>query len=418
MSYIAKEDLKKIIETEPKKVVKVSVLPDRANIKLDTSASTTFFCSLRNPEGEQELEELIKHLKDNKATFILYNRRGNYKAYIERGIEMKRHDLRNGKKVNKPSSEVKKDNDFDINVAAKGSGKDWTFEGISVPVNGTVYPSKIQKYIPKEKFYLPPKPVVKKAVACLINNQPILFEGHTGVGKTELVKYLAAKTNNVLIHIQGSEDMEVSTILGHTEIDENGTFWVDGLLTLAVKEGFWLYFDEINACPAGVKIAIHNLLDDSKYLVLADNRGERIEAHPNFRFVAACNPADHGAYVGAGQENLAFLNRFCKIRIPYMDAATEKKLLKKLYSDVDSGVVDKLVQSANMVRKNFTEDRIMGVITTRDLKIICESMQYLSLDEAISLVMGKFSMEDGKNALDCFEQHFGKLVECGEAIKL
>jgi len=427
--YIKKEELNRIIKEEPGKVEKISVLPDRVNVKVTGGTTTVFFCSLKTDDGVRELRALVDYLKDvHKGKFMVYNRRDDNiltdfgisnmaKVFFEGGKIVNKIDLGVAKKHNRTIS-VEKDGGISVVPDASGEAKILDYEGVKIELDAREWPEHIQAYIPKkDDHYIEDKGLIRKVLACLANRQPVMLDGHTGVGKTKAVEQIAALLGKPLLKIQGAEDMETATLLGHLEIDKNGTYWVDGLITTAVKQGFMLYFDEINAAPAGVKIALHGLLDDQRTIVLADHHGEKIEAHEQFLFIAACNPSEHGAYIGAGDENLAFKNRFSTIHVGYLDAKTEVKLLRSLYKTIDVETIKNLVKSANMVRHLFLNDEIMGVISTRDLKAICANMRFLSVDEALSIALSKFGTEDCKSAIDCFEQHFGVLTECGKLVK-
>jgi MoxR-like ATPase len=417
--YVKKEEFKKAIGEDPKRVMKVSIIADRVNVKIDGMASTSYFCSMDSAEGRAEKDWLVARCVEGKASFVLYDKNAGKKFHYVDGEVVSVVDLPGGQQAPRRAVNTAGKDD----IFAEGRADEemvlvgekelfWDYAGIRMPVNTTEYPAHIKACVPKENGYVPDDSVVRRALSCLMNGQPLLLEGHSGVGKTEFIKWLAHNTNNPLLVLQGSEDMETAAVLGHLEVDDKGTYWVDGLLTTAVKHGFWLYFDEINAVPAGVKIALHGLLDDSRYLVLADHEGERITAHRNFRMIAACNPADHGAYCGAGAENLAFLNRFSKLHINYMREGEERALLKRLHPRVDFAVISNLVKSAVAVRKEFREGRLMGVVTTRDLKGVCANLSIISVDEALSLVVGKFSPEDGNKVEGIFGRDFGALPFC------
>lgn len=440
MSYIPKVELKKIINDEPGRVEKVSCVPDRCNVKVDTGKTTTFFASLANKNGDNdegiaEMAWLIEHLIQSEVDFIMYYRRAD-NMFAKHGIDnMSKVMFRKGKAVKsqKLRGHIPADPGAGIPAPAPIAAPDpaavappppppdpnakfFEYEGVTVKIDTRAFDKHIAAHIPGDNSFIPDKMNTKRCLAVIANKQPLLLQGHTGVGKTEFIKWIAHKLNKPLLIVQGAEDMETSTLLGHHEIDEKGTFWVDGLVPTAMKAGYMLYFDEINACPAGVKIALHGLLDDTRAIVLADHHGEKVKAHDDFIFVAACNPSDHGAYIGAGAENLAFLNRFSKIQIGYPDARVEKRILKG-FTHVSDDVKDKLIKAANMVRDIFLQDEIMGVISTRDLKNICANLAFLTVDEALSIALTKFSADDCKRALDCCEQHFGVLSECQKLIR-
>ena len=85
--------------------------------------------------------------------------------------------------------------------------------------------------------------------------------------------------------------------------------WIDGPLTIAIREGAFVLFDEENAANPGVIMKLNSVLDNSKILTL-DN-GELVKVHPNFRFSAAMNIG--AGYEGTGKMNLSHFDRMDRI---------------------------------------------------------------------------------------------------------
>lgn len=92
---------------------------------------------------------------------------------------------------------------------------------------------------------------------------PVLLKGPTGCGKTRFVEYMAWKLGRPittvrneaqdmregevrvpLVTIACHEDLTASDLVGRYLLDANGTRWIDGPMTRAVKAGAILYLDE------------------------------------------------------------------------------------------------------------------------------------------------------------------------------
>src|SRR3972149_5944938 len=80
---------------------------------------------------------------------------------------------------------------------------------------------------------------------------PALLIGETGVGKTLAVRYLAWKTQNGLRRLNLNGATTVDEFLGKMLINEQGTYWVNGVLVDCMLAGDWILLDEINACLPG-----------------------------------------------------------------------------------------------------------------------------------------------------------------------
>ena len=102
---------------------------------------------------------------------------------------------------------------------------------------------------------------------------PVLLKGPTGCGKTRFVEYMAwqlgrpltvVKPQNgdqpdpetedggvrvPLVTIACHEDLTASDLVGRYLLDADGTRWIDGPMTRAVKAGAILYLDEVVGGP-------------------------------------------------------------------------------------------------------------------------------------------------------------------------
>ncbi|MFH1878823.1 MAG: AAA family ATPase, partial [Candidatus Omnitrophota bacterium] len=116
---------------------------------------------------------------------------------------------------------------------------------------------------------------LEKAAQAAALNEPLLFVGDTGAGKTSLIRYLAYLTNNAFQRINLSGQTEKTDFIGGYHPDEAGRFvWRDGLLIEAMKKGQWFVIDEINLAPSQIIERINSLLDDDGFLVVAEHKGE------------------------------------------------------------------------------------------------------------------------------------------------
>jgi MoxR-like ATPase len=165
-----------------------------------------------------------------------------------------------------------------------------------------------------------------KTIAKLVNaKRPILLQGHAGSFKNYILFYLAHKCNRPLIRINCSSDLRTSSLLGRfSPIPGSDQFeWQDGLITQAVRNGFWLILDEINSLDADILFALHGLLDENKISIA--NNSEIVQAHPEFRLFATMNPG----YTGTRTLNQALLDRFSVIQVEY-DEEIDRALIEKL----------------------------------------------------------------------------------------
>lgn len=269
--------------------------------------------------------------------------------------------------------------------------------GLELPVNTTPDPALAEWMVSNDNGYLHDEETTIEVMLQMIKNEPVLLKGHTGTGKTELLRNLAFQTNNPFIIIPCAGDKETSHLLGYNSMTEGSVEFIMGLLTTVVDRGGWVYFDEFNALQPDITSILNPLLDDSRCLILDEAKGEKINAHPDFRFTASCNPASHSSYKGTQTQNISLINRMTAVLVDYLPPEKEKKILKLRNLDVDAKTISNLVQGANNIRKLFKSGRIQNVMTTRDLKSILESYKILlsirtpdqALDKAIAMWIGK-----------------------------
>mgnify|MGYP001409260012 FL=1 len=138
---------------------------------------------------------------------------------------------------------------------------------------------------------------------------PVLLKGPTGCGKTRFVEYMSyylghqsggskkgrskkANSNNSqrpLITVACHEDLTASDLVGRYLLDTDGTHWIDGPLTRAVKAGAICYLDEVVEARKDTTVLIHPLTDYRRLLPI-EKLGQVVEAADGFLLVISYNP--------------------------------------------------------------------------------------------------------------------------------
>lgn len=243
-------------------------------------------------------------------------------------------------------------------------------------------------------IYLDP---VKQEVikACIKENKPALLIGETGTGKTTIIREEALLMKKKLVRIPVNGSTSIEEIIGKWLAKDGTTYWQDGILTRALKNGDWVTLDEINMALPEILAALQPLLDDDRYIVLSEKDGEIVHPHADFRFFATMNPSEE--YAGTKEMNKALISRFTAvIHINVPGADIEMKIL------IDKGAKPKdaqdLVQLAQKLRDKKKEEQIYYFCSTRDLI------------HAVDLVKGGMKLKDatmfavfGKMSLQEFE---------------
>jgi len=118
---------------------------------------------------------------------------------------------------------------------------------------------------------------------------PLLIKGPTGCGKTRFVAHMAARLKLPLYTVACHDDLTAADLVGRHLISDKGTYWCDGPLTRAVREGGICYLDEVVEARKDVTVVLHPLTDDRRLLPL-ERTGELLEAPANFMLVVSYNP--------------------------------------------------------------------------------------------------------------------------------
>jgi nitric oxide reductase NorQ protein len=211
----------------------------------------------------------------------------------------------------------------------------------------------------KNIFYKPIGLEIEIFNQCNELRLPLLLKGPTGTGKSRFVEFMAEKLNKKLITVSCHEETSATDLIGRFIIKGAETVWIDGPLSLAVKNGYILYLDEVAEARPDVIVAIHSLTDHRRELFI-DKLGETIKAHEDFLMVASFNP---GYQKGFKELKPSTRQRFVALSFDYPQAKAETEILVQ-ETGIDTEIAQKLVTIANKIR-NLTELGLTETVSTR-----------------------------------------------------
>ncbi len=105
------------------------------------------------------------------------------------------------------------------------------------------------------------------------NYLALLLKGPTGCGKTRFVEHMAQQIEQPLYTISCHDDLSAADLIGRHLIDSNGTYWQDGPMTKAVREGGICYLDEIIEARKDTTVLLHSLTDHRRELYIERTGG-------------------------------------------------------------------------------------------------------------------------------------------------
>ncbi len=155
------------------------------------------------------------------------------------------------------------------------------------------------------------------------HGMPVLIKGPTGCGKTRFVQYMAHRLRLPLYTVACHDDLSAADLVGRHLIGAQGTWWQDGPLTRAVREGGICYLDEVVEARQDTAVVLHPLADDRRELYL-ERTGEVLRAPPGFMLVVSYNPGYQNLLKGMKPSTR---QRFVALRFAYPPVAEEERIV-------------------------------------------------------------------------------------------
>ncbi len=188
-----------------------------------------------------------------------------------------------------------------------------------------------QYLIQDEPFYQTTAHEVALYQSAYHRRLPVMVKGPTGCGKSRFIEYMAWKLKKPLITVACNEDMTAADLVGRFLLDEKGTRWQDGPLTVAARQD--------------TTVVIHPLTDHRRVLPL-DKKGELLEAHPDFQLVISYNPGYQSLMKDLKQSTK---QRFTALDFDYPQKDTEAQIVSH-EGGIDAVLAEKLVDIAQRAR--------------------------------------------------------------------
>ena len=178
------------------------------------------------------------------------------------------------------------------------------------------------------------------------NNQlPLLIKGPTGCGKTRFIQHMAARLGRPLYTIACHDDLTAADLVGRHLIGEGETYWHDGPLTKAVRDGAICYLDEVVEARKDTTVVLHPLSDDRRILPI-ERTGEVLKAPPEFMLVVSYNPGYQNLLKGMKPSTR---QRFVAMRFDYPDVETETKIIQQ-ETGIEQAISVQLIELAHALR--------------------------------------------------------------------
>lgn len=180
-----------------------------------------------------------------------------------------------------------------------------------------------------------------------LGDTPALW-GPAGVGKTELFRHISWMMQLPFERVSITMSSELDDIAGKMLFRNNETVWHHGRVSRAWGKPNVLCIDEPNVGPPDVWQFLRPLTDNSKQLVLDQDRGQRISAHDACYLGMAMNPAWDPRNVGAMELGDADGSRLMHLHMGLPPREIEEAIIKqRLLADkwAEDGTMSEVIRT-------------------------------------------------------------------------
>ena len=210
------------------------------------------------------------------------------------------------------------------------------------PTNVAVLSPKPTKHFIETSFI---SSVTERALRYVGAGYPIHLCGPTGCGKTTLALHISSKVGRPVVLINGDEEFRSSSLVGgsmgyrwHKTVDNYvsrvykseesmSKQWVDERLTLAVKHGLTLVYNEFTRSRPEANNVLLSVFEegilDMPSGSSSTNGHNYIRVHPDFVAILTSNPEE---YAGVFRSQDALTDRMVTINMGYYDEETEVEI--------------------------------------------------------------------------------------------
>lgn len=232
----------------------------------------------------------------------------------------------------------------------------------------------------------------KAILSSLLDNDRILLVGPTGSGKSSLIGQIAARLDWPLRRINLHGETGVSDFLGQHKAKNGEVYFQYGILPMAMRDGQILVLEEVDAATPEILFVLQGVMEENGSLTLAENGGEIIHPHPDFRLVATANTLGLGdetsLYTGTSVLNASHLDRWTTVfQIDYLDESREIAVIRDKVPELEPALAGSMVALAVAVRKAVEQEELFVTFSTRRLLAFARKTAALGLQKALEVTI-------------------------------
>ena len=249
-------------------------------------------------------------------------------------------------------------------------------EGYENEMNTVLEPKPMQNFV--ETDYI--RDITNRGLTYMKAGFPVHFRGPSGTGKTTVALHLAGKIGRPVVIIHGDSEYKTSDLIGseqgykYRRLDDNFIHsvhkyeedmtkqWVNNRLTIAIKKGFTLVYDEFTRSRPEANNILLPILQEKMLSTSSSNEEEYyMKVHPEFRAIFTSNPEE---YAGVNRTQDALRDRMVTMDLDYFDYETELMIThaKSGMSLKDAEKIVKIVRGLRESGKTEFDPTIRGSI--------------------------------------------------------
>ena len=242
--------------------------------------------------------------------------------------------------------------------------------------NVVLEPKQMSNFVETEYI----KDITNRGLTYIKAGFPVHFRGPSGTGKTTVAMHLASKIGRPVVIIHGDSEYKTSDLVGsesgyrfrklddrfihtvHKHEEDMEKKWVNNRLTIAVKNGFTLIYDEFTRSRAEANNILLPILQERMMSTSAGKEEDYyMKVHPNFCAIFTSNPEE---YAGVNRTQDALRDRMVTMDLDHFDYETELQIsrAKSELSLEDTEKIVKVVRGLRESGKTEFDPTIRGSI--------------------------------------------------------
>ncbi len=227
-------------------------------------------------------------------------------------------------------------------------------------------------------------------LATVATGRDIVLEGPPGTSKTTMLAAITSAWQIPLVLVEGNGDLTPAKLVGHHDparvLREGYTAenFVAGPLVQAMREGGFLYIEELNRAPEETLNALLMAIGER---ALEIPRVGTIAARDSFRVIASMNPFDN---IGTTRLSASIHDRLCRLAVGYQDAQAEAEIVCRR-APVDRG---------RPLDRRLVEHAVALTRATREHELIRQGASVRGAIDTAALALGLAAMRDVREPED------------------